>query len=483
MRLFVISDLHLGGRPHTDSAAMGSQICQAYLELTSFIDWVREQAQGAGSVELVINGDIVDFLMEDDCDDSEAASPWTPDESLVLKKLKLIINRTKSDTEYGPFDAMAALLAAGQNLTFLLGNHDIELSLPAVRRYLEYELGGAGRFKFIYDGEAYVKGDLLIEHGNRYDSWNIIDHSALRQERSMLSRGLGGRMQQRTSGSFTPPPGSFMVIKVINEIKRKYRFVDLLKPETEAVLPILLALHPKLQHALQAALQAGYKWTNKFITSAEPSNAGQLSAQNQIAMPTLATTLQRVVGAEAAVKYAVQTTNGGELSAADLLSNLRELGANIKQFIGGEAGLFSDQTAGVRDELLRIGLNAWRGELSRDEEREVSPYRDAAMELVTKGKFSCVVFGHTHLPKREVIPLEGRSAIYINTGTWTDTMQVPLSLLEPGATASADFRSFLSDLKENRLEKYLERRLSYADITLDNDRVVSAELKHYEIPE
>ena len=132
MRLFVISDLHLGGRPHTDSGAMGSQICQAYPELTSFIDFVCEQATGPESVELVINGDIVDFLMEDDYGDANAASPWISDESLVLEKLKLIIDRTRSGTPYGPFDAMAALLAAGQNLTFLLGNHDVELSLSLI---------------------------------------------------------------------------------------------------------------------------------------------------------------------------------------------------------------------------------------------------------------------------------------------------------------------------------------------------------------
>ncbi|PHV39196.1 metallophosphoesterase [Janthinobacterium sp. BJB304] len=479
MRLFVISDLHLGGRPHTDSGPMGSQICHAYPELTSFIDWARDQAKGPSSVELVINGDIVDFLMEDDYGDGNAASPWTSDEALALEKLKLIIDRTKNNSDYGPFEAMASLLQAGQNLTLLLGNHDVELSLPAVRRYLERQLGGTGRFRFIYDGEAYVMGDLLIEHGNRYDNWNIIDHSALRQERSMLSRGLGKRMQQRRSDEFTPPPGSFMVIKVINEIKRKYRFVDLLKPESEAVLPILLALHPSLQHALQATLRAGFKTTNKYVTAAEPSKAAQLSAQNQVAMPTLAAALQQLIGAQAAAKFSVQATCGGELSAADSLNKLRELSTNIKSYIDGKSSLFSDQTAGARDELLRLGLNAWRGKLSRDESREVSPYRNAAEELAIEGKFSCVVFGHTHLPKREIIALDKRSAIYINTGTWTDTMQIPLSLLEPGATAGADFRNFLDDLKASRLEKYLVRRLSYADITLDDDHVVSAELKQY----
>lgn len=226
MRIFVVSDLHLGGVPHSDlpDAPLGTQICHSYRELTDFIDWVRMQARGPASVELVVNGDIVDFLMEDDYGGTNPASPWSPDEDLVLEKLRLIIDRTRMGSSYGPFEAMAALVADGQNLTFLLGNHDVELSLPAVRRYLEEKIEGQGRFRFIYDGEAYVQGDLLIEHGNRYDPWNIVDYSALRQERSMLSRGLGHRMKERLSGAFMPPPGSFMVTKVINEIKRSYRF-------------------------------------------------------------------------------------------------------------------------------------------------------------------------------------------------------------------------------------------------------------------
>lgn len=479
MRLFVISDLHLGGRPHSSSEPTGSQICHSYNELTYFIDWVRGQANGPNSVELVINGDIVDFLLEDDYGDDNVALPWSPDETLVIEKLKLIIERTKENSDYGPFEAMAALLQDGQNLTFLLGNHDVELSLPAVRRYLERQLGGGGRFRFVYDGEAYVKGDLLIEHGNRYDDWNIIDHSALRQERSLLSRGLGQRMQQRPSGGFVPPPGSFMVIKVINEIKRLYRFVDLLKPENEAVLPILLALHPNLQHVLGAAQQMRSKSSNKFVTAAEPVRDGQLSAEGHTHAPTLAEALRRVIGDQAPIIFPVQTTSGGELGTASTWPRLQELSANIKLFINNSASLFSEQAAGLRDEALRLGLAAWRGKLSRDESREVSPYREAVEELAKAGEFNCVVFGHTHLPKLEVMIVDGRPVTYINTGTWTDTMRVPLALLEENSAASQDFRDFVADLRQNRLDKYLERRLSYADITMCNDRVVKAELHNF----
>jgi UDP-2,3-diacylglucosamine pyrophosphatase LpxH len=480
MRLFVISDLHLGGTPHVVSeSAPGSQICHAYQELTDFIDWVREQADGAGSVELVVNGDIVDFLMEDDYGGATVASPWSPDEVLVLEKLKLIMARTRSGGTYGPFEAMAALLRDGQSLTFLLGNHDVELSLPGVRRYLERQMQGGGHFRFIYDGEAYVRGDLLIEHGNRYDPWNIVDYSALRQERSMLSRGLGTRMKQRVSGAFVPPPGSFMVTKVINEIKRRYRFVDLLKPETEAVLPILLALHSNLQHVLAAALQMYSQSDNEFLSATEPMQDGQLSARGGADVVSLEASLRRVLGDTASVLFPVQTGRGEELGVGDAWRRLQELSANIIIFLDDARGLFADQAVAARDEVLRVALAAWRGTLSRDEGREVSPYREAVQELANEGGFNCVVFGHTHLRKQEAMDIDGRVVTYINTGTWTDTMQIPLDLLEPGAAARTSFRSFVNDLKQNRLDGYLERCLSYADIRLEEERVVVAELRSF----
>jgi len=44
----------------------------------------------------------------------------------------------------------------------LIGNHDVELSLPAVRRHLYSLLGDeTGTLKFIYDGEAYTVGKVL----------------------------------------------------------------------------------------------------------------------------------------------------------------------------------------------------------------------------------------------------------------------------------------------------------------------------------
>src|SRR5262249_11403638 len=76
-----------------------------------------------------------------------------------------------------------------------------------------------------------------IEHGNRYDTWNMVPHNLLRHVRAKLSRGEKPRRYPKV-------PGSVLVCKVVNGLKKKYRFVDLLKPETEAVLPALPALDP-----------------------------------------------------------------------------------------------------------------------------------------------------------------------------------------------------------------------------------------------
>jgi hypothetical protein len=106
------------------------------------------------------------------------------------------------------------------------------------RKVLGVKSGHA--FDFLYDGEAYIVGDALIEHGNRSVAWNQIDYDALRRIRSFQSR----RQQVPDKYIFAPPAGSGMVASIINPIKRDYSFVDLLKPEEAAVVPMLLALEP-----------------------------------------------------------------------------------------------------------------------------------------------------------------------------------------------------------------------------------------------
>jgi UDP-2,3-diacylglucosamine pyrophosphatase LpxH len=145
-RIFVVSDVHLGGEPGPDGLP-GFQICPAanQASLVSFLDALPDGSDDQ-DVRLVINGDLVDFLAE------KPFAAFTSVETEAAEKLKSIMRRTRA-----VWDALAAFVSRGGSLTLLLGNHDIEMSLPAVRRVVLDTLGN-GRVEFIYDNEAFTIG-------------------------------------------------------------------------------------------------------------------------------------------------------------------------------------------------------------------------------------------------------------------------------------------------------------------------------------
>lgn len=488
--IFVVSDLHLGGRPHEIvdvTNHVGSQICQSYRHLTEFIDWLPSGSEPNSSVELVLNGDIVDFLLDDSDGENFVPRPWSANENEVIEKLDRIVKRTRDDNGRGPFEALRDFLANGHALTMILGNHDVELSLPSVRRHLEMLLGidhRLARFRFIYDGEAYVRGDLLIEHGNRYDRFNVIDHSALRQERSAMSRKLPLEQADRKTGLFTPPVGSVLVTEVFNSLKREFRFLDLLKPETGAVLPLLLALHPNLSAILSAIVTFG-KITPRLATSgldgpAMPKQDGQLAASSSGQFSTLADILAQELGNDAELFHALGG-GGGQLSAESLWGNIKELSANIGKWLTNQNNLFvAIGSDNQRRRQLLVALRKLRNDISFNPASEQPEYLDAATAIAKEGGFSTVIFGHTHLPKQIDKPAtKERSFRYINTGTWADVIQIPEALLCDGPDTEALLNAFIDAMRDSKLHGYVGRYLSYAEVVLEGERVQKAELYSY----
>jgi UDP-2,3-diacylglucosamine pyrophosphatase LpxH len=223
---------------------------------------IRRIARGAfsqgGSIELVINGDFLDFLAE------EPFQPFTNSASDAAAKLRNAIRHCDDGApdDEQVFPALRELIHGGHKLTILLGNHDLELSLPVVRRTLVNELteDRPARVEFLYDGEAYRLGDVVIEHGNRYDGWNAVAHGVLRAHRSSTSR-------DEEPWPFQAPAGSLLVTTVMNPLKERYRFIDLLKPENTAVLPILAALEPMVAFELAQVVPL---WFAKRKTTGSP---------------------------------------------------------------------------------------------------------------------------------------------------------------------------------------------------------------------
>ena len=275
-RVYVISDLHLGGAPPAHPGERGFQLCTQVDALAAFIDQLAAQPVCPDDrVELVINGDFVDFLAEEGPVAVAGGTPWSPikdDPKLARQLLLDIAGRNQS-----VFAALAALQRRGHTLTLVLGNHDVELAFPAVRAALATLLGvpPSGALRFFHDGEAYRVGDALIEHGNRYDSFNVVDYDALRRVCALQSRGQAVPEELRLPA----PVGSQLVAELMNPIKRDYPFIDLLKPESTAAVPLLLALEPGMRtHAARLAALAFKAAQHTYVTPARPKRSGDISA-------------------------------------------------------------------------------------------------------------------------------------------------------------------------------------------------------------
>lgn len=146
--LYVISDLHLGGEA-------GDQIFNSGPELARLIDYLRTRLP-TKKLALLINGDFVDFLAENDAKHFDPAG--------AVAKLNRIA--TKDEAFQDVFRALKDFARAkDRRLVINLGNHDLELALPWARaRLLEILTGNnqeaCARITFAFEGMGFHAGSV-----------------------------------------------------------------------------------------------------------------------------------------------------------------------------------------------------------------------------------------------------------------------------------------------------------------------------------
>jgi len=501
--IYVISDLHLGGEYSKTPVGRGFRINTHVNELTGFVEDLTRTADRRGTkLELVINGDMVDFLAEKrhDIEAREDGFDWTPftyHQDAACAKLEAIAVR---DAEF--FQALGAFLDRGNRLTILTGNHDLELSLHPVRRKLREIIGvkSGQDYELISNGEAYVAGDALIEHGNRYDNWNAVEYDRLSRLSSFMSR----KLLVPKESFFDPPAGSKLVAWVINPIKEEYKFIDLLKPETDVAVPLLLALEPGYRRILatiaRLALMARGQGKQKAFSShfgsdihAGPESGFAISGSDMRAFPGENEMEIAQDDEEAALEAVLQNRLSGETQA--FLNALPPAASSPGASLGGDIStakfvdravglaklLFSEDDADVGRRLpaLLKALQALQPDRNFDHDYEAAPeYSEAANQLFDGG-FRFVVFGHTHLAKHiEIRP--GRW--YLNSGSWSDTIQLPREIITAHpAEAGMKLETFVQDMATGFLQRWILFRPTYLRLDLNaKDQVTNTELLHYE---
>ena len=409
-QLYVVSDLHMGGKK-------GFQVFRMGETLANFIRHLKDKK--SDSLALVLNGDIVDFLAE---------KPFRYlDPEGAIRKLERICNDASFSMVW---KALADFVdTPGRHLVLNLGNHDVELALPHVQQWLVAHLShrcdaARGRITMAVDGAGYpcAVGDkqVLCLHGNEEDAWNAVDFKELLDVARALNR-------RQTPEDWDANAGTRLVIDVMNKIKAEYPFVDLLKPETKAAVPILLALAPQYVGEIHRLLRVlGYR-TRDWVRL----KAGFLSAEDQVreegsaeddALGKLLSECcgERPIGAGSADVDALldrayqRVREGHDPTAQEGETSIEVLGVRdaIATWIGNR-----------KKEVVRKTLR-WRLDNDRTFDLE---YADKTFKRIDKEVSSQVhylITGHTHLARALQRNHGGR--YYYNCGTW-----IPLIKLTP----------------------------------------------------
>jgi UDP-2,3-diacylglucosamine pyrophosphatase LpxH len=219
--VLVVSDCHLSaGRffegtlnPHEDFF-FDDDMCDLFDHFST--GEFSQGPHGPLEVELVINGDYLDFLNVPYKGEFEDAVT----EEVALAKLEAILK--------GHPKVMQALRRfasrPGKRITYLVGNHDADLFFPRVRERIIREWDPAGKFpsdkvKIIHDRDriTYPEG-VEIRHGNQLESSNELE-----MDRPFVKNPRGETL-------LNMPWGSLYVLKIVNRLKWEREYLDKIRP-------------------------------------------------------------------------------------------------------------------------------------------------------------------------------------------------------------------------------------------------------------
>ncbi len=439
-KLYAVSDLHIGGPPGRES-----------FRETDALVWLIGQAQqdGARSVALLLNGDIFDFL----ADPSDAQEFNTAPDRL----LSALAGAGRGFARI--FDALRSFVGKPERVLVLqIGNHDIELALPsaqaALRRMLDPSNNAHDRIVFESSGAGWTcrvgTQVVLALHGNASDAWNEVDHVALQR----FARAI--RANQPPGSPPATNAGTTLVIHVLNEIKKRFPFVDLLKPEGAPLMAVLEAIDAQqsmsgLLRALRIRATRGDPREllggdgDEVVARADDPGNEMLDFLSRAEIPR--------ASPQEALRRAEQKFSEGVAPRDIVGAGDEKLGA-LYDF--GRVKLQRVQAAlgrlrSVPDEsALRVALRTW---LAKDDTFDIRAMSRIDVQIARSASrgVDVLLAGHTHLPRevRDTAVLPPGPNVYINTGTWMRVLSLKGT---PYLESDAEFAHFMQAARQGTLQ-------------------------------
>jgi UDP-2,3-diacylglucosamine pyrophosphatase LpxH len=452
--LYAVSDLHMGG------FGVGAQIFNSGQELAALIDHLRGRT--GRKVALVINGDMVDFLAEPN------SKAFDPDGSADK------LTRIAEDASFKPvWDALKAFVRTDRHcLVVTLGNHDLELALPWLRTRLcdilaDNDEATRGRIILAFDGGFLCrvgKATVLCIHGNEVDDWNITDHETIRRFGQDLQQG-------RSVEPWIPNAGTYLVVEAMNDIKKGYPFVDLLKPELEAVIPVLLAIAPDKHQRITAAFGVLKRLALDKVRRA----AGWLSAQEwadgNLRLDGPLPIQRSPMNHDALMAIAEDRLQRG-VKPISLVSDSEQ---------GERLGLARATWSWLRGEDTRKTLRSALEGLQKDRSFEWSLEDDTFRRLdeAIGSDVDFILAGHTHLER--ALHRRKTKGFYLNSGTWVRLIRLRPEVL----VDQTEFNKVYGALAAGTMEALdghvglVERRHTVVSVRDDAGSGTRGELMHW----
>jgi UDP-2,3-diacylglucosamine pyrophosphatase LpxH len=227
----VISDLHLA-ESHSIFEGFGD-LQQSALEGLLSAASSNGFTDNADDVELIINGDCFEFLFMEPHEKQGITYPVN-----ALSKLERVI-----DGHHLFFDALQRFISqTGRHVTFIIGNHDVELAFKDVQERISEvicnEPGLKERVNFCHSYFYRPSFDVHIEHGNQHDFWNRITDLWDKK----------GEPYTFNPGNITLPLGTQYIQRAAYPINVQYPYFDHFEPAMNLTpqIGLLCLLNPEI---------------------------------------------------------------------------------------------------------------------------------------------------------------------------------------------------------------------------------------------
>ena len=409
---------------------------------------------------MVIHGDFIDFLAIAD----RYPDPATWDIGVFFDRINAPETLLRIMDDQGNQEVFAALSQFVRSpvveLIFLVGNHDLELSLPTVQQVMRQRLADGDhaaekRIRFIDNGTGYRcrVGDrnILFIHGNEADWINTVDFEGVRQACQDLKRGI------EPSGAVRPSLGTMLMTRTYRRLRKKFPFLDLVKPEIEDNLPLILGAADHLGRDFLSLIQTWTKWltgNNRFLLE----DGWQTGGEHRQILP------RQMLNEDDLLLDIFQDLHNGRLRAPEEVSPYDDL-ESLSQLLGSRshfAKYFFRIISCVNNRNVAFCRN-WLADNRQIRDRSFDLKDMDPIVSITKEKSRLVgpeidllVAGHTHLTRCLTTP-EGY--YYYNTGTWSPVIRIPSELLEESSEAALSF--VLQELAQPR--KNEDERLNFLE--------------------